>query len=109
MIAGYSGLNGRAAVDGMLPFGVCSVMFTAVADAMEWMFWQQGISIIDHYHDDFITVGPPESSVCGRALDLLSLDLCEDLGVPLALDKLEGPTDCITFLSIEINTAAGVL
>ena len=56
----------------------------------------------------FIIVGPPESSVCGHALDLL-LRMCEELGIPLALDKLEGPTDCITFLGIEIDTAAGVL
>ena len=99
--------QGSHYVDGMLPFGLRSapIIFTAVADAK---FRQQGVSMIDHYLDDFIIVGPPESSVCGHALDLL-IKMCEDLGVPLALDKLEGPTDCITFLGIEIDTAAGVL
>lgn len=61
-----------------------------------------------HYLDDFIIVGLPESSVSGHALDLL-LWMCEDLGVPLALDKLEGLTGRITFLGIKIDTAAGVL
>ena len=64
--------------------------------------------MIDHYLDHFIIVGPPESRICGHGLDLL-VRWCKDLGVPLALDKLEGQTDCITFLSIEIDTAAGVL
>ena len=97
-------------VDGMLLFGLHSapIIFTAVADAMEWMFRQQGVSTIDHYLYDFIIVGPPRSRVCGHTLDLI-LGMCEDLGVPLALDKLEGPSDCIIFLGIEINTAAGIL
>ena len=83
--------QGSHYVDGMLPFGLHSapIIFTAVANAMEWMFRQQGVSTIDHYLDDFIIVGPPRSRVCGRALDLI-LGMCEDLGVPLALDKLEG-------------------
>ena len=34
---------------------------------------------------------------------------CTDLGVPLAMEKLEGPTHCITFLGIEIDTQAGTL
>ena len=102
--------QGSHYVDGMLPFGLRSapIIFTAVADAMEWMFRQHGVSTIDHYLDDFIIIGPPRSRVCGHALDLI-LGMCEDLGVPLALDKLEGPSDCIIFLGIEINTAAGIL
>ena len=79
--------QGSHYVDGMLPFGLRSapIIFTAVADAMEWMFRQRGVSMIDHYLDDFIIVGPPKSSVCGHALDPL-LGMCKDLGVPLALD-----------------------
>ena len=34
---------------------------------------------------------------------------CADLGVPLAMDKLEGPVPCLTFLGIEIDTEAEVL
>ena len=60
-----------------------------------------GVSMIDHYLDDFIIVRPLESSICGHALDLM----CEDLGVLLALDKLEGPADHITFLGIDSATA----
>ena len=34
-----------------------------------------------------------------------TIDLFSNLGVPLAVDKQEGPTSCITFLGIEINSA----
>lgn len=30
--------------------------------------------------------------------------ICHDLGVPLAEDKTVGPTTCLTFLGLEINT-----
>jgi hypothetical protein len=32
-----------------------------------------------------------------------------DLGIPLAMEKLEGPSQCMTFLGIEIDTASGQL
>ena len=35
--------------------------------------------------------------------------VCESLGVPLAVDKTEGPTSCLTYLGIEIDTVAGIL
>ena len=30
--------------------------------------------------------------------------VCERLGIPLAADKCEGPSTCLTFLGIEIDT-----
>ena len=30
-------------------------------------------------------------------------DICRHLGIPLAKEKVEGPTTCITFLGIEID------
>ena len=95
----------------MLPFGLHSapIIFTAVAHAKEWMFRQRGVSMIDHRLDDFIIVDPPGSSICGHALDLL-LSMCEDLGVPLhGTKQTRRATNRITFLNIEIDTAAGVL
>ena len=63
---------------------------------------------VDHYLDDFIIYGPPGSDQCAEQLQR-TLALCERLGVPLADEKLEGPTECLTFLRIEIDTSAGVL
>ena len=102
--------QGSVYVDGMLPFGLRSApkIFTAVADALEWILRRQGVVHVDHYLDDFIIYGPPGSDQCAEQLQL-TLALCERLGVPLAGEKLEGPTECLTFLGIEIDTSAGVL
>ena len=53
-------------------------------------------------------LGPPNSEACSANLHQI-LAVCEDLGVPLAMDKLDGPTQCLTFLGIEIDTQAGIL
>ena len=102
--------RGQQYVDGMLPFGLRSApkIFTAVADALEWVVRRRGVVHVDHYLDDFIVLGPPGSPECATALETVMLT-CADLGVPLAMDKLEGPVPCLTFLGIEIDTAAGVL
>ncbi len=44
-----------------------------------------------------------ESDECTRSLEHL-LRTFEDLGLPVALPKLEGPSTCLTFLGIEIDT-----
>ena len=102
--------RGEVFVDGMLPFGLRSApkIFTAVADALEWILRQCGVVAVDHYLDDFIMLGPPDSPICGVSLDIILLT-CSELGVPLAMDKLDGPTSRITFLGIEIDTRAGIL
>ena len=91
--------------DGMLPFGLRSALkiFTAVADALEWCLRRSWVSHIDHYLDDYITMGAPATSECQHNLSLI-LDKCETLGVPIASEKLVGPSTCLTFLGIEIDT-----
>ena len=102
--------KGACYVDGMLHFGLRSApkIFTVVADALEWIIRQNGVTLIDHYRDDFITMGPPDSETCGQNLDRI-LAVYRELGVPLAIDKLEGPSHCLTFLGIEMDTQRGVL
>ena len=92
------------------PFGLRSApkIFTAVADALHWAIVREGVPIVDHYLDDFITLGPPDSAECQQNLDRI-LSVCADLGVPLALAKLEGPSHRLTFLGIELDTMEGVL
>ncbi len=58
-----------------------------------------------HYLDDFLLIGSPRSLECARHLDTL-LATFERLGVPVALDKLEGPATVLTFLGIEFDTVA---
>ena len=42
-----------------------------------------------------MTIGPPGSSTCQDNLKLFT-DVCKELGVSLALEKVEGPTTCLT-------------
>ena len=99
--------EGQLFVDTALPFGLRSApkIFTAVADALQWVVRARGVRYIAHYLDDFIVVGAPGSDEGAKALDLL-LDTCRELGVPVAGHKVEGPSTRITFLGIEIDTVA---
>ena len=92
-------------VDAMLPFGLRSApkIFNAVADALEWCITKAGVQVLYHYLDDFVVLGPPGSEECAEHLQILKR-VCNDLGVPLAPEKQEGPSTCITFLGIIIDT-----
>ena len=50
-------------VDTALPFGLRSApkIFTALADALEWVVRQTGVKVVLHYLDDFLLVGEPAS------------------------------------------------
>ena len=91
-------------IDTCLPFGLRSAprLFNILADLLTWSAEQRGISFVIHYLDDFLTVGPPSSDTCQRNLDIL-MQLCDDLGVPLALEKVEGPSTTISFLGIQLD------
>ena len=95
-------------MDGSLPFGLRSApkVFTAVADALEWVMRRRGVTWVAHY---LITMGPPASEVCGSKLEERVRAVCNDIGVPLAVDKIEGPVPCLTFLGIELDMQAGVM
>ena len=72
--------QGQRYVDGMLPFGLRSApkIFTAVADALEWIVRARGVRRIDHYLDDFVTFGPAGSDECAQALQLICRT-CDEL------------------------------
>ena len=57
-----------------------------------------------HYLDDFFTCGAAaDSDECARNLQTI-IDSFQQLGVPLAMDKLIGPVSILVYLGIEINT-----
>ena len=99
--------HGKLFVDAVLPFGLRSApkIFTALADAVTWIIRQQGVKFIIHYLDDFLLIGPPQSDDCAVALAIL-LQTFDILGLPVAWEKLEGPTACLTFLGFEIDSLA---
>ena len=57
---------GKIIFDTRLPFGLRSApkSFTAVADALQWIFRKRGVTWIEHYLDDCSTMGPSGSGVC---------------------------------------------
>ena len=61
-----------------------------------------------HYLDDFLLAGPPGQPTCSESTETM-LRVCERLGIPVALDKLEGPATTITFLGITIDTTLQLL
>lgn len=99
--------EGSLYIDTVLPFGLRSApkIFNAVADALQWIALERGVSNLDHFLDDFITTGHPDSTECSQNLDTL-VATCRLLGMPLSPSKLEGPTTCLVFLGIELDTVA---
>ena len=49
-----------------------------------------------------------DSEVCSQKLAWI-LAVCDEMGVPLVMEMLEGPSTCLTFLGIEVDTLEGVL
>jgi hypothetical protein len=92
-------------IDTVLPFGLRSApkIFSAVADALEWVLLEQGVSRLLHYLDDFLTMGDANTTECQNNLELIKR-MCKFLGLPLKVEKLEGPTMVLTFLGIVLDT-----
>ena len=88
-----------------LPFGLRSApkLFNVLAELLEWIAEQNGVTFSIHYLDDFLTMGPRDTPICGHNLKVFT-QLCHQLGVPLALEKVEGPATCLTFLGISIDS-----
>ena len=97
--------RGGTFIDCQLPFGLASApaIFSAIAEALEWVLVHRGIRGVIHYLDDFLLLGSPGSGECARSL-ALTRATCWELGVPLAEDKIEGPTPSLTFLGIRLSS-----
>ena len=97
--------DGALYIDTALPFGLRSApkIFTAIADAAEWIARQQGIQFVIHYLDDYLIIGAPDCDECQKALTSL-LEVFQRLGLPVAEEKLEGPCTCLKFLGFELDS-----
>ena len=65
----------------------------------------EAVEYLWHYLDDFITCGEEGTGECQFNLQTM-MDICRCLGIPLAAEKLEGPSTCLVFLGIVIDTLA---
>ena len=79
--------------------------FSALVGALAWIMKQRGVSFVDHYIDDFITLGKPESQEC-KINKQVMLKTCEDTGTPIQPDKTEGPCTSLVLLGIEMDLTA---
>ena len=93
-------------LDKVLPFGLRSapIIFSAIADALQWIIQAHGVESLFNYLDDFITVGRPASGECAANLSIIK-QCCARTGTPLEQEKIEGPSTCLPFLGMELDTA----
>ena len=102
--------RGRYFVDATLPFGLRSapLIFSALADALEWVVRQAGVSYIFRYVNDFMIIGPPASPQFEFGL-LPLRQASQNHGLMLEEDKTEGPSIRLTVLGIEVDSTAMTL
>ena len=92
-------------IDTCLPFGLRSApkLFNILADFLAWVLKQQGVAPLLHYLDNLFTIGPPDANTCQKYMDTIK-EVCEILGFPLAVKKVEGPSTVLSFLGINLDT-----
>ena len=97
--------RGNTYLDRALPFGLRSApkIFNALADFVTWILASSGIQYQLHYLDDFLFLVSPSSSKGEQILSVV-LEILQRLGIPVALNKTEGPTTVLIFLGILIDT-----
>ena len=94
-------------VDTVLPFRLRSApkIFTAVTDALQYILQKQRIVDILLYLDDFLLQGRPIKADCEKGLHIaMEISMYCRLGVPIAVHKMKGPTQVLTFLGIEMDS-----
>ena len=88
-----------------LPFCLWSApkFFDILADLLSWIVEAKGVSPILHYLDDFLILAPPSSDTCLNNLNTVK-EVYSQLGIPLALEMLEGQSQSLTFLGIVLDS-----
>ena len=88
-------------VNTVLPFGLRSSpkCFTDFVHASKLMMEYQGVSYVNQYFDDYVTVGPPHVDICQSNVNMM-LDVCDGIGFSFNLSKLVQPATKLEFLGI---------
>lgn len=94
-------------VDKALPFG-CSIscaLFEKFSTFLEWCAKSaSGSTNLIHYLDDFCGGEKSEEEAAQLLSAILEVFSC--LGVPVAPEKVEGPSTCLKFLGLVVDTIA---
>ena len=89
-------------MDVRLPFGSrrSPAIFNHFADILHWVFVNVGlVAWVIHYLDDYFLASRSKSE-CEKDMWVVRA-LCRYLGVPLAPDKVIGPSQVMVYLGIE--------
>ena len=90
-------------IDKVLPFGLRSALKVFQQLRMQSQ-WYKGIGNIIHYLDDYILIAKGNDEAEYQKAQLVST--FSKLGVPLEHSKLEGSSQYLSFLGIEVDTVA---
>ena len=75
-----------------------------MADLFHWcLVYNWDVHELLHYLDDYFTLGPPASNICAKRLTAID-QAATEIGIPLSPDKCVGPTTCLVFLGIELDS-----
>ena len=89
-----------------LPFGLRSApnIFNKFADLICWILHNNTqIQNIIHYSDDYFNGSPPNIRTATNELSLIKQTF-QHLNVPIATEKISGPSTTITYLGIQIDS-----
>ena len=79
-------------------------LFDTLSQAICWIAANNyGKKTIFHLLDEFLTIDPPDMCAGQRTMALLTM-LFKRLNVPLAKHKCEGPSDCLEYLGIILDS-----
>ncbi|MBV2113348.1 MAG: hypothetical protein KUF82_20545 [Candidatus Thiodiazotropha sp. (ex Ctena orbiculata)] len=97
-------------IDKMAPMGlrISCRAWEAFATFLNWLVADRFSKNVDHYLDDFFFAGPHQSTDCASLMAHFQ-EICKDLGVPIAAEKTQGPTTCLTYLGYELDTVEMLL
>ena len=98
--------DGYYYVDLVLPFGLRSsgAIFTQFASLVRWIIQNHyHIRDIVNYSDDFLAVLSKELGIAHSQLRTI-IRAFQDMQIPLAEDKIEGPSTSLIYLGIIINS-----
>ena len=94
--------EGVVYVDKVLPFGLRSapLIFSAIADAAQWILHQSGVKSSLHYLDDYVLVEDHEQAAASNRSCATSFTPLVYRSSPVSWRVL----CCLTFLGIEVDT-----
>ena len=97
--------KGAYYVDVKLPFGGRSSasIFTSFADLVCWILNEKFQLVVIHYSDDFLMITRADIIIAHMQVNKLKKAF-HILNIPVALDKLIGPSKRLPYLGIEVDT-----